>query len=347
MRSPEDLRWEIALSLVPRIGPRTFVKLLHRYGSAANVFAAGLLNQAPDFKEVDRILAFARFYALDIWSIQDPTYPFRLKDCPDPPSILYYKGSIVPNQPRVLSIIGTRRPSAQGRTVIREFLEALSQYGILVVSGLADGIDGLAHQYSLENGLPTIGVLAHGLQTIYPIDHRLLAKQMLKNGGLLTEYPPGTPAKKEYFPIRNRIIAGMADAVLVIESNLTGGSLITAKLASSYNRELFAVPGRTSDVHSQGCHELIRTNLAQLVTSAKEMAMDMNWSPLSASPFPKIRLTAQETRLLHCLSKNGSTTIDVLQVRSGLPLPELTAALLSLELGQFIEALPGKRYRAF
>ncbi len=346
MHSPEDLRWEIALSLVPRIGPRTFLKLLHRYGSAADVFASGILNQAPDFKEVDRILAFARFYALDIWSILDPAYPFRLKDCPDPPSILYYKGSIDPNQPRVLSIIGTRRPSTQGRGVVREFLETLSQYGILVVSGLADGIDGLAHRYSLENELPTIGVLAHGLQTIYPVDHRILAKQMVKNGGLLTEYPPGTPAKKEYFPIRNRIIAGMADAVLVIESNPTGGSLITAKLASSYNRELFAVPGRTSDLQSQGCHELIRTNLAQLVTSGKEMATDMNWRPLSAGQIRKTRLNAMETLLLSCLSKNEPRSIDVLQAKTGLALPDLTATLLSLELTQSIEALPGKRYRA-
>jgi DNA processing protein len=345
MRSPEDLRMEIALSLVPRIGPRTFLRLLNRFGSASAVFESGLLPQHPDFREVDRILTFCRKYSVRVLSILDSSYPSRLTQCPDPPSILYYKGNADLNQARVLSVIGTRRPSEYGRALTGELIKDLSGYGILVVSGLADGIDGLAHRHSLEHNQPTVGILAHGLQMIYPADHRLLARQMLENGGLITEFPPGTPAKKEYFSIRNRIIAGLADALLVIESKASGGCMITAKLASSYHREIYAVPGRLSDTQSQGCHWLIRSNLAQLVTSGKDIAEDLNWPPPDEKHPHTSALSIPETLLLGQFSKIEASTIDDLQRKTNLPVPDLMAALLSLELNRFIEPLPGKRYR--
>lgn len=346
MRSPEDLRMEIALSLVPRIGPRTFLRLLNRFGSASAVFQSGVLSQKnPDVREVDRILAFCVKYSIQVLSILDSSYPFRLAQCPDPPSILYYKGNTDLNQARVLSVIGTRRPSEYGRALTGELIKELSGYGVLVVSGLADGIDGLAHSHSLENNQSTVGILAHGLQMIYPPDHRLLARQMLENGGLLTEFPPGTPAKKEYFAIRNRIVAGMADALLVIETKDSGGCMITAKLASSYHREIYAAPGRLSDTKSQGCHSLIRSNLAQLVTCGKDIAEDLNWPPPVEKRPHTSSLSIAETLVLGQLSKNEASTIDDLQGKTNLPVPDLMAVLLSLELNRFIEPLPGKRYR--
>lgn len=342
MLPEEELYYRIALTLVPGIGPRKAGELLAVYGSAAAVFKSGLVQKFDNFAEAEHTLTFARKHGIHIYCPCDPEYPSLLKECADAPPVLYYKGAASLNPPRVLSIVGTRTPSLYGKQAVKTLLQELAPYGVLIISGLADGIDTLAHRYALDKGLPTVGVLGHGLHTIYPAGNRLLAKAILDKGGLLTEYRQGQGPAAFHFPLRNRIIAGISPATIVIESGADGGSIITAKLAFDYHREVFALPGRITDSRSQGCLHLVKDNIAALMTGSEDIARDLRWTVHAQEGR---RAHPVRDKLLDLLRDQDSLHLDELTSRSGLSTPELAATLLILELGGAIESLPGNRYR--
>jgi DNA processing protein len=341
MLSEEERYYRIALTLVPQVGPKRAKAILDRYGSARAAFVDDNPGLVCDFAAVDRTVAFTRKHGIRVLCPCDPEYPSRLKLCADPPSVLYYKGAADLNPAHVLSIVGTRTPSPYGQQVVRTLIEGLAPFGVLVVSGLADGIDTLSHRYALDNGLPTVGILGHGLQMIYPARNRLLARAMLERGGLLTEFREDAGPETFNFPRRNRVVAGIPEATVIIESGIRGGSMVTAKLAGGYNREVFAIPGRITDERSQGCLALIRDNAAALVTGAGDIARMLGWEQRTPQPRPEIRTHP----LLDLLRDRDSVHVDELRARSGLSATELALALLTLELERTIEVLPGTRYR--
>lgn len=369
MPSDEDeVFWQIALTLVPKIGPVLAAALIKHFGSARAVFraakselaqvtkmnqsAADALTKFHDFRPAEQTLAFTARHDIRVVLLDDPDYPFRLRECTDPPTVLYYKGNAPLNQQRVLSVIGTRTPSDYGKKLTALLLEGLAAYGVLVVSGLADGIDGLAHRGALEYGLYTIAVLGHGLDTIYPADNRLLAKEMLNQGGLVTEFREGTPLVKFNFPRRNRIVAGMSQATVIVETGTRGGSIVTASLASGYDREIFAFPGRTTDTRSSGCLALIRDHAARLITGAEDIAHHFNWDLPGTGHKGRIQTGplfeegSPESLIVSLLRQNESGLhLDELILKTGLSSTGLAALLLTLELERALESLPGMRYR--
>ncbi len=287
--------------------------------------------------------------------ITDNHYPQRLKECPDAPILLYYKGNANLNSARILSVVGTRHCTPYGQDVVRKLMIDLKRLcpNLLVVSGLAYGVDINAHREALNNNLPTIGVLAHGLDDLYPSAHRSTASEMLSCGGLLTEFMTMTQADKKNFVRRNRIIAGMADATLVIESADKGGGLITAKLARSYDREVFAVPGRANDRYSMGCNHLIRDHVAALVTDGTDLLKALGWEDeqkvrkarqegVERQLFPN--LTAEESVIVEALQQQNDQQINTLTVKTNLPVGLLTAQLFELEMKGVVRTMAGGIY---
>ena len=222
-------------------------------------------------------MEFCQKHHINPLFINDPAYPQRLLNCYDPPTMLYYRGNANLNNSKIISIIGTRTNSEYGKRITEQLVEGLREYNVLIVSGLAFGIDAIAHKAALQNGLPTIGVLAHGLDQLYPPQHKQLAKDMLAEGGLLTEFRKETLPDKYNFPKRNRVVAGISDATIVIETAIKGGSMITAELAYNYNRDLFAIPGKITDAKSAGCLKLIQQNKAILLTDTTQLLEVMGW----------------------------------------------------------------------
>lgn len=285
----------------------------------------------------------------------DEQYPQRLCECEDAPILLYYLGSAELNQKRVINIIGTRHITPYGQDLIRHLVSDLKQMGVqpLVVSGLAYGVDICAHREALEQGMETVGVLAHGLDDLYPARHRDTAKQMVTHGGLLTEYMSETRADKINFVRRNRIVAGMSDATILVESASKGGGLITCGIAQDYNRSVFAFPGAVGAPYSEGCNQLIRNNGAQLITSAVDIIEAMGWQTdlqlrqakqagIERSLFPD--LTAEEQQVVDVLSKTGDLQLNMLSVKSNIPIGQLTALLFSLEMKGVVKPLAGGNY---
>ncbi|MDP4206022.1 MAG: DNA-processing protein DprA, partial [Bacteroidota bacterium] len=290
-----EIRYAIALSLIPRIGPLVSQKLIAAIGSVDGIFheSAGKLLKIPGIgealvsrltsgevlKKADLEMNFISKNNIKPFFYFNSDYPRRLKMCSDAPLLLYFRGNAEFNQSKVISIVGTRSATAYGRELCVKLLDELHDagYQVLVVSGLAYGIDSYAHKTSLKNKMPTVGVLGHGLDKLYPPNHGGIAREMIKNGGLLTEFPSGSKIDPKNFVRRNRIIAGLADATIVIESGMKGGSLVTASLASSYNRDIFAFPGRCGDIYSSGCNNLIKNNQAALIESAKDLAFNLGW----------------------------------------------------------------------
>jgi len=263
---------------------------------------------------------------------------------------LYYRGSADLNNAKVISIIGTRSNTDYGKQFTDELIAALQPLHVLVVSGLAYGIDAIAHKAAVQENLSTVGVLAHGLDTIYPATHKKLAKEMLlHNGGLLTEFISNTKPGKHNFPRRNRIVAGMADCTVVIETAAKGGSMITAELANGYNRDVFALPGKVFDNKSEGCNQLIKNNKAILLTDAAQLMDVMGWVDRKVTPKPQkelfITLTPDEKLIVDILKQQETTHIDEVFLKSGLNSSLVASAMLSLELQQVIISLPGKMYR--
>ena len=362
----DQVQWLLALTMVPGIGPIHARNLVAHTGNPESVFkssisslckipgvsfrlAKAILGSNP-FPNVEKELAFMKIKGIEAISFWDKDFPQRLKHCPDAPVLLFYKGNASLNHDRIVAIVGTRHATTYGKQITEEIVQGLAQYNVLMVSGLAYGIDITAHRASLDNGLPTVGVVAHGLDRIYPELHTKTAHQMMDNGGVLTEFLPGNEPDKQNFPKRNRIVAGMADAVLVTETTDHGGAVITATLANGYNRDVFAVPGDVNRKFSSGCNKLIKNHKAILVENAADLAKSMNWDQSENNKRKTqrelfIELNAEEKLVLKVLHEQGELHIDKLTGLTGLSPGSLAGTLLSLEFQSLILALPGKRYR--
>jgi DNA processing protein len=361
-----QLLYRIALTRVPKIGDVHARALVEYFGDAEAIFKtkksllarlpgigesrAGSIVQFTDFDKVEAEIRFIKKYNIEPVFIQDDRYPKRLLQCYDAPIMLYYKGNADLNQPKIISIVGTRHHSDYGRSLTNSLVEGLAATGALIVSGLAYGIDAISHRAALANNLSTIGVLAHGLDRIYPAAHHALAKQMCLQGGLLTDFTSGCVPDKQNFPKRNRIVAGMSDAVVVIESGVKGGSIITVEIANGYNKDVFAFPGRTTDIRSSGCNYMIQTNKAMLVSSAADIIQVLQWNN---NPAPKpaaqrslfLHLSPEETIITGILEQKEWVHIDDIYLQSQLSSSIVAAAILNLELQAVIRSLPGKRYQ--
>ncbi len=320
---------------VPGIGDKTIATL---------DFDTALQKAAEELK-------FIAQNNIDVIFYTDARYPKRLKNCSDSPVLLYSKGNADLNNQRVISIVGTRNATDYGRQLCRQLVEELKEYNALVISGLAHGIDVAAHKECVKLNLPTVGVLGHGLDRMYPSQNRATADKMLENGGLLTEYPSGTIPGPENFPQRNRIVAGMADATVVIEASVKGGALITAEIANGYNRDVFAFPGRVGDDFSEGCNFLIRNNKAALLTCAADLAYSLGWEkPDNQKPVAQFMLpldmTSVERTLFEIIQQHKQPlAIDDLTIKANMPMSQLAMNLLNMEMQGYIRSLPGKTYQ--
>lgn len=359
---------KIALTKIKGIGPKLSRILLTHCGSVEAVFNSskkdllsipGIGPSAVEsilsktyLKEAEAEIEFIQRHQIEAIWIEDDNYPSRLRHCEDAPILLYYKGSTGLNPPRVVSIVGSRNSTRYGQRICEKLVEGLAALDIHVVSGLAYGIDVLAHQYAVRHQIPTIGVLGHGLDRIYPASHREIAAKMLENGGLLTEFPSGTNPDRQNFPMRNRIIAGLADVTIVVEAAMKGGALITAEIANSYNRDVCAFPGSIEQEYSAGCNYLIKTNRAHLIRNAEDLCYLMNWDVLPAKAekqlvlLPK-SLSRDEQKVYSFLSEQEieQATIDQIAIYCDWPQSKLAIILLEMELEGHIISLPGKVFK--
>ncbi len=298
---------------------------------------------------------YVEAHDIQVLSIADDAYPKRLLECEDAPLVLFYKGNTDLNMKRVVNIVGTRHATQYADDCIRKFVEDINLLcpELIVVSGLAYGVDIMAHRYSLQNDIPTVGVLAHGLDNLYPNGHRETANRMVDNGGLLTEHFTKTNADKVNFVRRNRIVAGMADATILVESAAHGGGLITCSMAKSYNRDVFAYPGRIGDKYSEGCNNLIRDNGAMLITSAEDVVKAMGWEDdvklssakqkgIERNLFPE--LSPEARSVVDALTKENDQQLNILAIKTGIPVGTLQAKLFELEMQGIVKALAGSTY---
>lgn len=300
-------------------------------------------------KELD----FIDKHAIQLYYYKDNNYPYRLAQCPDAPLMLYAKGKVEVNPRHIVSVVGTRMPSERGKDWCRQFVLDLAAQvpDLTIVSGLAYGIDVVAHKAAMESGIPTIIIPAHGLDRIYPSVHRNIAVQALNNGGILTEYTTGTEPERHNFVARNRIVAGLADAVVVVESKAKGGSLITAQMAVDYSRDVFALPGRFNDSNAEGCNNLIKTQRAQLITSAEDVVRAMQWQiedkqPIQMSMVDLFDLTELQRTILSKLTESeDGWHVNQLVMELQLPYNEVAAELMMMELNGVVKGLPGGVWR--
>ena len=294
-------------------------------------------------------------YGITPITMNDERYPQRLAECDDAPLMLFYKGNANLNQQRVINIVGTRQCTPYGEDLIRRFITDLKQLcpQVLIVSGLAYGVDINAHRQALDKGYETVGVLAHGLDDLYPSRHKETALRMVEHGGLLTEFLTQTNADKINFVRRNRIVAGMSDACILVESKAHGGGLITTEISQAYGRDVFAFPGRVGDAYSEGCNNLIRSNGAGLITSAADFVKDMGWQDdatlmrakqqgIERSLFPE--LSPEEQLIVDILSKTNDLQINLISVKSNIDITRLTSLLFTLEMKGIIKTLAGGMY---
>jgi DNA processing protein len=358
---------QLALTLVPNIGDVQAKILIRHFGDAQSVFKAkrstldkieGLTAPAvkslkgfTDFTVAEKELKFIEKYKIRTLFLTEKEYPQRLLNCYDSPTLLFYKGAADLNASKVISIVGTRSNTDYGRQFTETLVKDLSEQNILVISGLAFGIDAIAHRAAIKNHLPTVGVVGHGLDMIYPPENARLAKDMItQNGGILSEFFSGTTPDKHNFPLRNRIVAGISDATVVVETPVKGGSMITAKLADAYNRDVFAVPGRAIDKTSTGCNHLIKHNRAILLTEANDLLEIMGWKEKNKGKVKKqrelfIELSPEEKQIIQLLQEKESVHIDELNLRSALSSSTTASVILHLELQNIIASLPGKHYK--
>ena len=362
----QELIYQLALCDVPSIGNYHAKILAQHFGTATRIFQADqselenlegigparakAIRSFKTFHRAEKELSFITRYGIDTLFLNDSRYPARLLHCYDPPALLFYKGTASVNPARAIAIVGTRNNSSYGKQVTEKIVQQLAAYDATIVSGLAFGIDAIAHHAAMKNNLPTIGVMAHGLDTVYPPEHASLARSMMQTGGILTEFRSHTSPEKYNFPSRNRIVAGMTNATIVIESGIKGGSMITAEMASGYDKDVFAVPGRLTDRKSSGCNHLISKNKAIIFEDVADLTLTLGWDA------PEIRhhtiqkdiftdLSHTEKNLVTLLQSKGPMAIDELNMHSGVSLSHLAAALLKLELNFITERLPGKMYR--
>ena len=362
----KELLYQIALTLVPNIGDVNSKVLVNHFGSAQAIFhtakkdlealdgigaiRAESIKKFRDFNRAEKEIEFIKKYKITPLFLTDPNYPQRLLNCYDSPPLLYYKGDADLNSSRIVAIVGTRNNDEYGKMICEKLIEEMINEEVIIVSGLAFGIDSIAHKASLKNNIKTIGVLAHGLDRIYPSQNTSLAKQMISCGGLLTEFKSDTNPDRQNFPGRNRIVAGISDAIIVMESGIRGGSLITAELGNGYNKDVFAFPGRADDTKSEGCNYLIKNNKAGLITSANDFLENMGWKTLK-KPLPKkqkelfIELTKEEKIIVDILQSQEQVQIDELYFKSKLSSSAVAQALLMLEMQGVVSSLPGKIYK--
>ena len=356
----EALLYNIAFSMLGGVTEASKLVMLRHYGSATGIFNLRKKNTpAWPIEAAEEEINFISKHNINCFSLMDTHYPNRLINISDPPLLVYTKGSTQFNLPQLISIVGTRQHTHQVNKVIQELLEGLQHLQMGVISGMALGVDGIAHALALANKIPTWGVLAHGLDTIYPSAHRRLAINMLSNGGLITECRQKTITMPYQFPKRNRIVAGMTDATIVIESAVEGGSMITAKLARGYDREVFAVPGKIHDAKSKGCLWLIKNNIATMYHDPTHLLENMNWplqkSEMQKNTVPLINETEKVNALLLSLSpmhqsiylfiqSQGPIHKDAIAQELAISSNELSAHLLSLELNELIHLQAGNLY---
>lgn len=367
MQAPE-LLYRIAIELIPKVGSITAKRLIAYCGSAEAVFhqSKSALLKIPGVGETiarevvnqkvlhlaEKEIAFIERYRIKALYFTDPEYPERLRQCEDGPVMLYVKSNAEINfsSDKVISVVGTRKATPYGKQVCDDLVSGLAEKGHkpIIVSGLAYGIDVAAHKSALKNGLPTVAVLGHGLNTIYPIAHRSIAKEIVEYGALVTDFISDTPFDRNNFLRRNRIIAGLADATVVIESAIEGGALVTADIANSYNREVFAIPGNVTSTYSQGCNMLIKQNKAALVESAQDVEFLLGWKSTKADQNIKQltinfeQLSNDEKKILNFLKSKGEETVDLIALGTGLPVSTVLSSLLNLEFSGVVCSKPGK-----
>ncbi len=363
-----ELLYQIALTSIDGVGDVLAKNLLAYCGNTKTIFetkkadllkiagigeyvAGSIANSSFLLKSAEKEMRFIEENNIRTLFFTDVDYPQRLKYCNDSPVLLYYKGNANLNAERIVSVVGTREPSDYGKERVEKFIAELKGSGILVVSGLAYGIDVLAHKFSLQNDLDTVGVVAHGLDRIYPAVHESTATKMMKQGGVLTDFKSGTKPDAVNFPKRNRIVAGMCDALVVIESKREGGSLITATIANSYNKDVFAFPGRTTDPYSEGCNGFIKSNRAALMESAADLFYVMNWAAeekvkkSESKQIPLlIDLSPEEQKIVDAFTIKKKLHMDEISYASNFPISKVASLLLQLEFSNIIKSSPGKMY---
>ena len=363
-----DLLHQLALTLVPNIGDVHAKILVQHFGDAPSIFKtkvsqlekiegigtvrARSIKHFNDFATAEKELQFIEKFKIKTFFLNDKDYPQRLLNCYDSSTLLFYKGIADLNVSKIVAIVGTRSNTDYGKLFTEKLVKDLSAQNILVVSGLAFGIDAFAHKAAIKNNLKTVGIVGHGLDKIYPTEHTALAKDMIKDdGGILTEFFSGTKPDKHNFPLRNRLVAGISDATVVVETSIKGGSMITAKLADAYNRDVFAVPGRTTDKNSGGCNYLIKHNKAILLTDAEEIIDVMGWADKKSKVKSKsqrdlfIEMTAEEKIVVQLLQEKDAVAIDAINLQSGLSSSSVAAAILNLEFQGVVQSMPGKMYK--
>lgn len=361
-----DLIYQLALTQVPYIGNVQAKLLAEEFGTAEAIFKAkkstlekiegigevraNSIKKFDGFAEQEEEISFIEKYKIKPLFLTADDYPKRLLHCYDPPTLLFYRGTANLNTSKIISIIGTRSNSDYGKMMTEKILASLAPHQPLVVSGLAYGIDAIAHKYSVKQQLPTVAVLAHGLDKIYPPQHTALAKEMIaEGGGILTEFRKDTKPDRHNFPERNRIVAGMCDATIVIETGIKGGSMITANLAYSYNRDVFAIPGKTTDSKSEGCNYLIQSNKAVLIRNGEDIIEQMNWEEKQKKKTIQkqlfVDLTEDEKMIAQLLQKQEQMHIDEINLQSNINSSAVSAALLMMEMNGLVKSLPGKIYK--
>lgn len=361
----DELFFQLALSFVPNVGSKTARLLLNYYDSAKDIFKAsvrelkqidgvgevraGMFRNHDAFKLAEKELAYVMRHDIGILLFNRAGYPKRLLHCDDAPLLLFYKGTADLDAVKTIAVIGTRSHTDYGERITENLLDQLSGIqDLIVISGLAFGIDTIAHRACIKNGIDTVGVLGHGMDRMYPATNRALSKEMMLKGGLLTEFPSGTKPDRQNFPVRNRIVAGMSDVTVVVESDVKGGAMITAYLACSYNREVAAFPGRVYDSRSGGPNMLIRKNIASMITDAGDLLALMRWDeqPVKTPAQQKLwqQLSDEEHIITTLLQQQETLHSDELRLRSGFSHPQLAAVLLQLEMHGIIKSLPGKMY---
>jgi DNA processing protein len=366
--SPDDLlKYKVGISQIPGVGSILAKKLIAYTGSIEAVFKekkknllkipgigstlAEVIVNSQNLEKAEAEIEFIKKYEIRYHFYLDDDYPARLKHCSDAPIMLFCKGNVDFNKQKVVSIVGTRNATEYGKEFCAKFVSEMGarHKDLIIVSGLAYGIDISAHRAALKNNIPTIAVLAHGLATLYPSAHRNTAKEIVNSGALVTDFTSDITPERNNFVKRNRIIAGLADATIVVESGPEGGALITADLANSYNRDVFAYPGRATDEWSRGCNKLIKTNKAAMLESVEDLEYIMGWDatarnqPKQMSLFHE--LAEEEKIVVNLLSEENNLMIDILCLRADLPVSKISPLLLKLEFMGLIKSLPGKVYR--
>jgi len=362
----DELFYKIALTQLPMVGDINAKKLIAYCGSCKAIFTnkktqlmkvpgigesiayAIISNFTVALKRAEEELLFIEKHKIEPIYFLNANYPNRLKHCLDSPVMLYHKGNTNFGNQKFIAVVGTRNATENGKRITEKFIADLSVYNPVIVSGLAYGIDICAHKAALKNNLQTVGVLAHGLDNLYPAQHKETAKQIIECGGLLTDYVSKTNPDRENFPSRNRIVAGMVDAVIVIEASSKGGALITADIANNYSRDVFAVPGRIDDIYSQGCNKLIKQNKAALIESAEDIAYICGWQQTKKQTKKQqqlfVELTTEEQIVVDILKEKIQLSIDNLSIETNFTMGKLSGILLNLEFKNTVKSMPGKVY---